>query len=371
MLRQAFEKTARWQKDFKGFTADLTVNVNGKETSGPVMVKGPREVSVQLGDADVQKWAQEQLGMIAVHRGPRSFEESDGKYSLTMEEDGHPFGTKLEIHGSNSFYRIKDNRITQINRTMAHPGMTPFAFSINVEESAVTQDQKNLTTKYTVYYYSPTDGKLNNVESFTDTHVRVDHRISRHPPHHYIRKRRSHREEPDVHESQVHLAILSPPLSPREGGERRTKLDGSQKSFPRSMRVKLEGYVHLARMIDKCRAVLAGTEGEYIYPCPMDDRLMEFAGITVDEFTAAVKANPSDEAVATWFPQTAKAHPPAELDAWNRDDAESRTELAREPGVLDKHRDAVDPSRTDLTAWADLQDLEEGRAVPRKDNRAH
>lgn len=172
-LRRAFENTARWQKDFKGFTADLTVNVNGKETSGPVMVKGPREVSVQLGDADVQKWAQEQLGMIAVHRGPRSFEESDGKYTLTIEEDGHPFGSKLNIHGSNSFYRLKDNRITQINRKMAHPGMAPFAFTINVEDSTVTQDQKHLTTKYTVYYYSPTDGKLNNVESFTDTHVRV------------------------------------------------------------------------------------------------------------------------------------------------------------------------------------------------------
>ncbi len=173
ILRHAFEKTARWQKDFTGFAADLTVNVNGKETSGPVIVKSPREVSVQLGEADVQKWAQEQLGMIAVHRGPRTFEESDGKYSLTMEEDGHPLGTKLIIHGSNSFYRVKNHRITQINRKMAHPGMTPFAFTINVEESAVTQDQKNLTTKYTVYYYSPTDGKLNNVESFTDTHVRV------------------------------------------------------------------------------------------------------------------------------------------------------------------------------------------------------
>jgi hypothetical protein len=173
LLRRAFENTARWQPDFKGFTADMAVNVNGKETSGPVMVKGPREVSVQLSDGDVQKWAQEQLGMIAVHRGPRSFEESDGKYTLTAEEDGHPFGTKLNIHGSNSFYRLKNNRITQINRKMAHPGMAPFAFTINVEESAVTQDQKNLTTKYTVYYYSPADGKLNNVESFTDTHVRV------------------------------------------------------------------------------------------------------------------------------------------------------------------------------------------------------
>ncbi|MHC9062615.1 DUF3386 family protein [Nitrospira sp. CMX1] len=173
LLRRAFEATARWPQGFQGFTADLTVNVNGKETAGSILVKSPREVSVQLTDGDIQKWAQEQLGMIAVHRGPRSFDESDGKYTLTMEEDGHPLGVKLTIHGSNSYYRLKDNRITQINRKMAHPGMNPFAFTINVEESAVTKDHKNLTTKYTVYYYSPTDGTLTNVESFTDTHIRI------------------------------------------------------------------------------------------------------------------------------------------------------------------------------------------------------
>jgi hypothetical protein len=90
-----------------------------------------------------------------------------------MEDDGHPLGVRLDIHGSHSFYRLKNGRITQINRTMSHPNMAPFAFTINVEESAVTQDKKYLTTKYTVYYFSPEDGKLKNVESFTDTHVRL------------------------------------------------------------------------------------------------------------------------------------------------------------------------------------------------------
>jgi hypothetical protein len=132
------------------------------------------------------------------------------------------------------------------------------------------------------------------------------------------------------------------------------------------MNVKMEGYVHLARMIDKCRAVLAGTEGEYIYPCPMDERLMEFAGITDDQFTAAVKANPSDDAVAKWFARTAKAHLPAELESWNR------MMLSRGPSTpqsmvkFKKYLDAIDPSRTDLTAWADLQDLEEGQTVPKR-----
>jgi hypothetical protein len=31
-----------------------------------------------------------------------------------------------------------------------------------------------------------------------------------------------------------------------------------------------------------------------------------------------------------------------------------------------KYRDAIDPSRIDLTAWSDLQDLEEGRSVPKR-----
>ena len=136
--------------------------------------------------------------------------------------------------------------------------------------------------------------------------------------------------------------------------------------FPRSMRVRLEGYVHLARMIDKCRAVLAGSEGEYIYPCPMDDRLMEFAGLTAEQFTAALASHQTDEAVAQWFRQLAKPHRQAELEAWNRMMLNRGPSTPEKQASFNKYRDAVDPSRTDLTSWADLQDLEEGRTVPRR-----
>lgn len=132
------------------------------------------------------------------------------------------------------------------------------------------------------------------------------------------------------------------------------------------MRAKLAGYVHLARMIDKCRAVLAGTEGEYIYPCPMDERLMEYAGITADQFTAAVKANPTDEGVATWFRQAARPRQPTELEEWNQKLLLRGPSSPESMERFKKYRDAVDPSRTDLTAWSDLQDLEEGRFVPQR-----
>lgn len=137
-------------------------------------------------------------------------------------------------------------------------------------------------------------------------------------------------------------------------------------SFPRSMKVMIAGHVHVARMIDKCRAVLAGTEGEYIYPCPMDERLMEFSGITAEQFTAAVKIHPTDEGIAAWFQQAATPHRPAELEEWNQNLLARGPSSPESAAKFKKYRDAIDPSRTDLTAWSDLQDLEEGRTVPRR-----
>lgn len=170
LLRRAFEKTSRWPDGFGGFEADLKINVNGEETTGKVTVKSSKEVEVSLPDEELQKWAQSQISMIAVHRGPRNFDESDGKYNLSFAgEENHPQGPRISLGDSmGSTYRIKDDRITQINRKMPH-----VAFTINVEDSALTQDERYLTTRYTVYYFSPKDGSLANVESFSDTHTRV------------------------------------------------------------------------------------------------------------------------------------------------------------------------------------------------------
>ena len=170
LLRRAFTKTSRWPDNFGGFEADLRINVNGEEATGKVTVKSSKEVEVSLPNEELQKWAQGQISMIAAHRGPRNFEESDGKYNLSFAgEENHPQGPRISLGDSmGSTYRIKDDRITQINRKMPH-----VAFTINVEDSAVTQDEKYLTTRYTVYYYSPKDGALANVESFSDSYTRV------------------------------------------------------------------------------------------------------------------------------------------------------------------------------------------------------
>jgi hypothetical protein len=47
------------------------------------------------------------------------------------------------------------------------------AFTINVEDSVKTVDDKYLTRKYTVYYFNAENGSLKDVESYTDDYTRV------------------------------------------------------------------------------------------------------------------------------------------------------------------------------------------------------
>ena len=116
-LRQIFSNTARWPQGFKGFTADVTVNVNGKEENGAVTVKGPKEIDTSIKDEKLKEFVSENLASIAMHRGPRTFEESDGKYKLAFGDDGkHPLGQSIVMGGDgmSSYYRVKDGRIQQM-----------------------------------------------------------------------------------------------------------------------------------------------------------------------------------------------------------------------------------------------------------------
>jgi uncharacterized protein DUF5069 len=135
---------------------------------------------------------------------------------------------------------------------------------------------------------------------------------------------------------------------------------------PRSPREQLAGYAHLGRMLDKCRATLAGTKGDYIYPCPMDQLLLDYAGIAPESFTQTVKSGFSDQEVAEWFRNAAKPHSEAEVAEFNRMLLRHGPDSPEKQTSFNKTRDAIDGSRTDITSWADLLDLEEGRPVPRR-----
>src|ERR1700758_1209570 len=101
--------------------------------------------------------------------------------------------------------------------------------------------------------------------------------------------------------------------------ELKTLAKDLSKDFPRSPRETLGGYVLAARTLDKCRATLAGTAGEYHFDCPLDNLFLGFAEIPSEEFKAFVATGASDEEVAKWIEEKAKKRPRIEIIRWNND----------------------------------------------------
>ncbi len=135
------------------------------------------------------------------------------------------------------------------------------------------------------------------------------------------------------------------------------------KSYPRSPRDTLAGYVIAARMLDKCRAVLAATAGEYHFDCPLDNQFLGFTGIGAEQFKTFVGTGASDAEVAAWLEQHSTIKDSAQVVAWNNKLRATRPcdmpiELQQ---FLEGYIPKVVPKNRPVYVWFDVYDLEEGR----------
>lgn len=142
-----------------------------------------------------------------------------------------------------------------------------------------------------------------------------------------------------------------------------TKALDLTKDVPRSPRATLAGYVVVARALDKCRAELAGTAGEYHYNCPLDNIFFDFTGICGDEFKDYVATGASDEEVAAWVSEKAKEQSEEDIVQWNNDLRYKRiSEMPPNLQVfLEGYIAEFIPADKVVYYWFDVYDIEEGR----------
>jgi len=138
-------------------------------------------------------------------------------------------------------------------------------------------------------------------------------------------------------------------------------------TYPRSVKDKIAGVVMIARTTDKAKAKAHGNIGEYHYDCPMDKAVFGFLGIDQAKFLETVTNAKSDAEIEAYVKSFADKKTAAEIETWNA----GFLQYAPEPGSDGEKyflelRGQIAPDRTDVTAWADLLDLDEKRTVPRK-----
>ena len=129
---------------------------------------------------------------------------------------------------------------------------------------------------------------------------------------------------------------------------------------PRSPRVRLGGYVILPRMLDKCRATLAGKNGEYHYACPMDQGFLTFVGLDPEALKVEVATGKGDGELLAWIEAHAtKPRTESEIAAWSTH-RETRAPASSEDREYfnGEHRRAA-PQREDIATWFDLLDVDD------------
>ncbi len=135
------------------------------------------------------------------------------------------------------------------------------------------------------------------------------------------------------------------------------------KEFPRSPREMLGGCVIAARAVDKCRAVLAGTAGEYHSGCPVDAIFLDFAGIPYEKFKEFVATGATDAEIAAWIQKTMKPKSRVEIIRWNNDLRGKR--MSELPDNIQEYMEDYIPKfvprNRPVYVFFDVYDLEEQR----------
>jgi hypothetical protein len=129
---------------------------------------------------------------------------------------------------------------------------------------------------------------------------------------------------------------------------------------PRSGRTRLGGYAILPRMLDKGRALIAGTIGEFHYACPLDQRFLEFAGINPEALKKQLAAGKGDGEILAWVQKNAKnKRTDAEIAAWStyQDQRAPADPDSRE--FFQNLHAKLAPKREDIISWFDLLDVDD------------
>ena len=129
---------------------------------------------------------------------------------------------------------------------------------------------------------------------------------------------------------------------------------------PRSPRVRLGGSVILPRMLDKGRATIAGTNGEYHYNCPLDEHFLKFAGINPEALLEQLKTGKGDGEILEWITANSTNKPnELEIKAWSAWQESRVPSSVENREYMHEAQKKIAPAREDIGGWFELLDVDD------------
>jgi hypothetical protein len=155
-----------------GFTADLTINDNGRISIAALTYAPDEGIDLQFKTPDESRepWALEMVTNMLGHRRPASFVQGDGRWSITFgSEDNSPAGRKVLLNDPmQSSYRIRNGRVSEVSRSAGDQ-----RFTISIMEETEAESGRYLPRHFTVTYFDAKTGAIRRTDSFTDEYRKI------------------------------------------------------------------------------------------------------------------------------------------------------------------------------------------------------
>lgn len=156
LMRAAYENRYTWNKNFPGYTANVTLKRGDQTYTGKVRVNSNLSVEVtEVADEQAKQEIQGQLQEIAIHRVRRSFEETHGKNTFTLGETDEMGAVEVLVGGKSEGdrYKVRNNEVC-----MVHRHIHGIVVTINTFSSHKT-GEGYLSHRYDSIYHDPKTGE--------------------------------------------------------------------------------------------------------------------------------------------------------------------------------------------------------------------
>jgi hypothetical protein len=188
LFRAAYENRYTWDKNFPGYSADITYKYDDKVFTGQVVIDSNLKAEV-LGveDEQAKKAIHGQAWEIAIHRVRRSFEDTHSENKFSYGDTDETGVTEILVGGKceGDKYKVRNNEVCHVHRLIHGTFVTINTFSSHDTGAGY------LSHTYDSVYHDPKTGEQKGGRSeFTDEYEKVGE--------YFVLNRREIRTQTDV-----------------------------------------------------------------------------------------------------------------------------------------------------------------------------
>lgn len=171
VMRAAYENRYTWDKNFPGYTADVTLKRGDETYTGKVRVNSNLSIEVtEIADEQAQQEILGQLQEIAIHRVRRGFEETHGKNTFSLGKTDDMGAVEVVVGGKSEGdrYKVRNNEVC-----MVHRHIHGIVVTINTFSSHNT-GEGYLSHRYDSIYHDPKTGEQKGPRTdFEDNYEKI------------------------------------------------------------------------------------------------------------------------------------------------------------------------------------------------------